>query len=65
MPHRIYRWTEVYFIRRPTHASARVLPLTIKALLVTLIELFLYYKPLAGRGEPGTWVTGQTGSQNR
>jgi hypothetical protein len=32
-----------------------------QALLVTLIELFLNYKSLDGRGEPGTWVAGQTG----
>jgi hypothetical protein len=32
-----------------------------QALLVTLIELFLNDKPSAGRGEQGTWVTGQTG----
>jgi hypothetical protein len=44
----------------PIHASAGVLPLAMQALLVTLIELFLNYKPSAGRGEPGTWVTGQT-----
>jgi hypothetical protein len=31
-----------------------------QALLVTLIKLFLNYKPSAGRGKPGTWVTGQT-----
>jgi hypothetical protein len=45
----------------PIHASAGVLPLVMQALLVTLTELFLNYKPLAGKGEPGTWITGQTG----
>jgi hypothetical protein len=45
----------------PIHTSAGVLPLAMHALLVTLIELFLNYKPSACRGEPGTWVTGQTG----
>jgi hypothetical protein len=44
----------------PIHAFAGVLPLATQALLVTLIELFLNYKPSAGRGEPGTWVSGQT-----
>jgi hypothetical protein len=47
------------------HDFAGVLPLVMQALLVTLIELFLNYKPSASRGEPGTWVTGQTGSQNK
>jgi hypothetical protein len=36
-----------------------------QTLLVTLepplIELFLNYKASSGRGEPGTWVTRQTG----
>jgi hypothetical protein len=36
-----------------------------QALLVTLDPLIdrvvLNYKPSAGRGEPGTWVTSQTG----
>jgi hypothetical protein len=45
----------------PIHTSTGVLPLAVEALLVTLIELFLNYKPSAGRGEPGTWVAGQTG----
>jgi hypothetical protein len=30
-----------------------------------LIELFLNYKPSAGRGEPGTWVTRQTGNSKQ
>jgi hypothetical protein len=61
MPHRIYRGTEVYSSGVPIHTSARVFPMAMQALLVTLIELFLNYKPSAGREEPGTWVTGQTG----
>jgi hypothetical protein len=44
----------------PIHTSPGVLPLAMQALLVTLIKLFLNYKPSAGRGKPGTWVTGQT-----
>jgi hypothetical protein len=43
----------------PIHASAGVLPLAMHALLVTLIELLLNYRPSAGREEPGTWVTEQ------
>jgi hypothetical protein len=35
------------------------------SLLVTLIELFLNYKPSTGRGEPGTWVTGKQASQSK
>jgi hypothetical protein len=31
------------------------------ALLVTLIELLLNYKPSADKGESGTWVAGKTG----
>jgi hypothetical protein len=49
----------------PIHASAGVLPLAMQALLVTLIELFLNYKPSAGRGEPGTWVARQTGKSKQ
>jgi hypothetical protein len=45
----------------PVHVSAGPLPMAMQALLVTLIELFLNYKTSAGRGEPGTWVAGQTG----
>jgi hypothetical protein len=45
----------------PIHASTGVLPLAMQTLLVTLIELFLNYKPSAGRGEPGTWVARQIG----
>jgi hypothetical protein len=45
----------------PIHASSGVLPLAMQTLLVTLIELFLNYKPSTGRGEPGTWVTGHMG----
>jgi hypothetical protein len=47
--------------RVPIHASTEVLPLDMQALLVTLVEPFLNYKPSAGTGEPGTWVTRQTG----
>jgi hypothetical protein len=43
----------------PDHSSTGVLPLAMQALLFTLIECFLNYKPLADRGEPGTWVTRQ------
>jgi hypothetical protein len=48
----------------PIHTSAGVLPLVMQALLVTLIELILNYNASAGRGELGTWVTGQTGKSN-
>jgi hypothetical protein len=61
MPHRIYRGKKSTSSGVPMHTSAGVLPLAMQALLVTLIELFLNDKPSAGRGEPGTWVTGQTG----
>jgi hypothetical protein len=44
----------------PIHASAGVLFLAMQALWVTLIELFLNYKPTAGRREPGIWVAGRT-----
>jgi hypothetical protein len=49
----------------PFYASTGVFPLVMQALLVTLDPLIdrvvLNYKPSAGRGEPGTWVTSQTG----
>jgi hypothetical protein len=62
MSHRIYRegGTKFYLIRSPCSCLHGVLSLAMQALLVTLIELFLNYKPSAGRGEPGTWVTRQT-----
>jgi hypothetical protein len=49
----------------PIHASTGVFPLAMQALLVTLIELFLNYKPSACRGEPGTWVARKTGKSKR
>jgi hypothetical protein len=36
----------------PIHVSTGVLLLAMQVLLVTLIELFLNYKPSAGKGEP-------------
>jgi hypothetical protein len=43
------------------HDSAGVLPLAVQALMATLIELFLNYKLSSGKGEPGVWVSRQTG----
>jgi hypothetical protein len=61
------RGTEVYLIRSPHPCLCRGPPsLTMQALLVTLIGLFLNYKPSAGRGEPGLpGFQGKQASQNR
>jgi hypothetical protein len=61
MSHGLYRGEKSTSSGVPIHTSARVFPLAMQALLVTLIELFSNYKPSADGGEPGTWVTGQTG----
>jgi hypothetical protein len=50
----------------PFTPSTGVLPLAVQALLVTLIKLFLNYKPSASIGEPGLpGSQGKQASQNR
>jgi hypothetical protein len=46
--------------RVPIHVSTGVLPLAIKALLVTFMELFKITSLQLVEGKPGTWVAGQT-----
>jgi hypothetical protein len=49
----------------PIHVSTGVLPLAMQALLVSLIELFLNYKPsAAGTVDPGTWVADKQAKKN-
>jgi hypothetical protein len=61
MPHRIFREIKVYLIRSPHPHVYKGSPSGHASLLGYLIELFLNYKPSADKGEPGTWVSGQTG----
>jgi hypothetical protein len=63
MPHRIYRGQKSTSSGVSIRDFAGVLPQAMQALLVTLIELFLNYKPSAGKGEPGS--QGKQASQNR
>jgi hypothetical protein len=58
----IYRGTKVYFIRSPHPHLCRFSPSGHASPLGYFDRvIFFNYKPSSGRGEPGTWVAGQTG----